>query len=48
MVILRKDSEDLLQLINILHESIIRIYNVPALALMLVRQSIILVSTAFT
>jgi hypothetical protein len=30
------------------HESIITRYNVPALALMLVRQSIILVNTAFT
>jgi hypothetical protein len=40
-------SVDLLQFINILHESIITRYNVPALALMLVRQSIILVNTAF-
>ena len=48
MVILRNDSADLLQFINILHESIIMRYNVPALALMLVRQSIILVNTAFT
>jgi len=48
MVILRNDSVDLLQFINILHESIITRYSVPALAIMLVRQSIILVNTAFT
>jgi hypothetical protein len=45
---LRNGSLDQLRLINILHESIITRYDVPALALMLARQSTILVNTAFT